>query len=54
MLLLESGSVVSARSVDELVVEICELSGRLAAGMARLVVAIAEFDELRGWERWGC
>ena len=53
VLVLESGSVVSARSVEELAAEICELSGQLAAGMARLVMAIAEFDELRGVRAMG-
>jgi hypothetical protein len=37
------------RSIEDLVVEICKLSGHLNAANHRLLVSIAEFDRRTGW-----
>lgn len=40
--------------VDQLEAEIIDWSGNLAAGMARLLGAIAEHDRREAWKAWGC
>jgi Domain of unknown function (DUF222)/HNH endonuclease len=47
------GTESSARSLDELEREICELAGHIAAATCRWLLLVAEFDQRGGWAEWG-
>lgn len=43
----------TARPLERLEAEICELAGQLAAGSCRWLRMVAEFDRREGWAQWG-
>ena len=47
-------TVLASMSDDVLESEIRGLSARVAAAMCRFLLAVAEYDRRRGWERWEC
>src|SRR5690606_41375018 len=47
-------SSFSERSIDELDAAICSLTGQLNARTYQWLVLVREFDDRRGWAKWGC
>jgi hypothetical protein len=47
-------TVLASMSDDVLESELRGLSARVAAAMCRFLLAVAEYDRRRGWERWEC
>ena len=47
-------AVLAGVVTERLEAEICALAGHLAAGTARWVLMIAEYDNRQGWAGWGC
>jgi hypothetical protein len=51
---MENIEMFADLAIDALELELCSISSRLSASMCQFLLAVAEYDRRRGWERWEC